>query len=205
MNDPVKILIVDDDPDVLFATTRVVKSDGYSVLNASSGEECIEQTRQHMPDLILLDVLLPDIIGTEVCSRIKSDPSLSGIYIILISGKMISAEKQSAGLDIGADGYIIRPVSNRELLARINAMVRIIKLERERNELIKELQDALSKVKTLEGLLPICAYCKKIRDDKGYWNRIEKYIAERTDAQFSHGICKDCLKKLRPHMKQYDE
>ena len=70
--------------------------------------------------------------------------------------------------------------------------------EEEREKLIRELQDALANVKTLRGLLPICAYCKKIRDDKGYWNRLESYIRDHSGAEFTHGICPECLKKLYP-------
>ncbi|MGB9439801.1 MAG: PAS domain-containing protein, partial [Desulfobacterales bacterium] len=71
-------------------------------------------------------------------------------------------------------------------------------IEEERNQLIKSLQDSLAKIKTLSGMLPICASCKKIRDDKGYWNQIETYLHRHSEAEFSHGICPECAKKLYP-------
>jgi hypothetical protein len=75
------------------------------------------------------------------------------------------------------------------------------KAEEEREKLIMELQNALGKVKLLSGFLPICAACKKIRDDKGYWNQIESYIRDHSEAKFSHSICPDCFKKLYPELK----
>jgi len=101
---------------------------------------------------------------------------------------------------MGADGYIARPITNRELLARVNAMVRILKAERERDRLIVQLEEALARVKKLSGLLPICAGCKRIRDDKGYWNQIESYLKEHSEAIMSHGICPECVKKYYPDL-----
>ncbi len=204
MNSKIAVLIVDDDPDVLFATSRIVRSEGYTVLEASTGEGCMETARKNKPDLILLDVILPDILGTEVCRQIKADPFLKGIFVVLMSGLKTSSPEQAEGLDVGADGYIARPVSNLELKARVNAMVRILKAEQERDHLILELREALSKIKQLSGLLPICMHCKKIRDDKGYWNQIEAYIQKNSEAEFSHGICQECAATLYPEFNLYD-
>ena len=198
MNNSIKILIVDDDPEVLFATSRIVKTAGYEVLEASTGLECMESARNNSPDLILLDVVLPDVLGSELCRQIKADPFFDGTFVVLLSGSKTSSDDQAEGLDVGADGYIARPISNRELKARVNAMVRILTAEREKNRLIAELKEALSKIKKLSGLLPICSHCKKIRDDKGYWNKIESYIHKHSDAEFSHGICPDCVEKHFP-------
>ena len=199
----IQILIVDDDPEVLFATARIVKADGYPVLTAASGEECLKLAGEQKPDLILMDVVLPDINGVELCRRIKSDPELKSIFVVLISGAKISSDEQADGLDDGADGYITRPISNKELRARVNAMVRILKTERERDQVIAELQAALSKVKQLSGMLPICSHCKKIRDDKGYWKQIESYIQTHSETEFSHSICPVCAKTYYPDFNLY--
>ena len=130
MNTETRILIVDDDEEVLFATSRIVKSGGYQVLEASTGSQCLELVRMHRPDLILLDVILPDIEGTALCRQIKADPTLADTFIILLSGKKTASDEQADGLNHGADGYISRPISNRELLARVNAMVRILSAEK---------------------------------------------------------------------------
>ena len=205
MNQSIKVLIVDDDPEVLFATSRIVKSAGYEVFEAITGTECMATAREIRPDLILLDVVLPDVDGIQLCKDIKSDPALNATFIVLISGSKTSSLEQADGLDVGADGYIARPISNRELKARVNAMARIYVAERERDQLIVELKDALSKVKLLSGLLPICASCKKIRDDQGYWNQVEMFIGKRSNAEFSHSICPECAKKLYPDFDLYDD
>ena len=205
MNQRIKVLVVDDDPDVLFATSRIVKSAGYEVFQASTGALSMKTAREIRPDIVLLDVVLPDVDGRKLCREIKSDPELKAIFVVLISGTKTSSHDQADGLDVGADGYIARPISNRELKARVDAMARIYMAERERDRLIVELKEALSKVKLLSGLLPICASCKKIRDDQGYWNQVEKYIGEHSDARFSHSICPECVKKLYPDLDIYDD
>ncbi len=128
----IKILVVDDDPDVLFATSRIVTSAGYTVMEASTGEAALKTARQNKPDIILLDVVLPDVMGTEICRQIKADAFFDGTFVIMTSGVERTSFKQAQGLDAGADGYIARPISNRECKARINAMVRILLAERKR-------------------------------------------------------------------------
>lgn len=200
MNSDIKILIVEDDPDLLFASARIIKSAGYEVLMASTAGHCMQLVKNNRPDLILLDIILPDADGQALCRQLKADPVFKNIFIVLISGTKTGSAEQAEGLEIGADGYIARPVTNRELLARVNAMVRILRAERERDRLIVQLEETLSKVKKLSGLLPICAGCKKIRDDKGYWNQIELYLKEHSDAVMSHGICPECADKYYPDL-----
>ncbi len=204
MNSNIKILIVDDDPELLFATARIVKSAGYRVYTASTAGQCMELIESNRPDLILLDVMLPDANGQALCSQIKADPAFKNIFVVLISGTITGSAEQADGLDLGADGYIARPITNRELLARIGAMVRILKAERERDRVITQLEEALARVKKLSGLLPICAGCKKIRDDKGYWKQIESYLSKHTDATMSHGICPECADKYYPGLTSDD-
>jgi DNA-binding response OmpR family regulator len=196
MNEKISILVTDDEPVGLFATVRVLRSAGYTVYEATTGEACIHIVREKVPDLVLLDVMLPDTNGYDLCRRIKTEADLRGPYVMMLSGTKIASDDQSAGLEIGADGYMTRPVANRELLARVQAMARIITAERERDRLIEKLKKALSEIKTLNALLPICANCKKIRDDKGYWEKIEVYVMEHTDSEFTHGICPECMKTL---------
>jgi hypothetical protein len=102
------------------------------------------------------------------------------------------------GLEGGADSYLTHPVEPLVLIASIRALLRIREGEAEREKLIRELQGALAKVKTLSGFLPICMSCKKIRNDKGYWEQVEVYIRDHSEAEFSHGICPECMKKLYP-------
>lgn len=198
MTDAITVMIVDDDPDVLYATARIVKKAGFRVIQASSAAECRALVQEQPPDLLLLDVVLPDTGGSELCKEIKADPNLKSIYVILISGMKTASPEQAEGLDAGADGYIARPVSNAELTARVQAMVRILRAERETQQALNKLQEAQSQIKVLKGLLPICSHCNKIRDDAGYWKRLETYIQENSETFFSHGICPECEKKYYP-------
>jgi CheY-like chemotaxis protein len=198
METELNILVVEDDPDIRFATVRLLRNVGYPVAEAENGETALCLVRETHPDLVLLDVMLPDTDGYEICRTIKTDQDLKNTYVILLSGSKTGSDDQSEGLEMGADGYVARPVSNRELLARVQSMVCIIRAERDRDSLIGELQEALASIKTLRGLLPICCHCKKIRDDKGYWSQLERYIHEHSDAEFSHSICPECLGKFYP-------
>lgn len=201
MTHPLRILIADDDAEILHATARVVKSLEHEVIQASSFRETWQLIQTSPPpDMVLLDVNLGDGDGTELCRRIKEDASLRQIFVVLISGSRAASDDQAAGLEGGADGYIGRPVPNRELRARIQAMSRIVAAERERDRLIAELQEAQKNIRILKGFLPICLHCKKIRDDAGFWNRLEAYISEHTDAMLSHSICPECAKKHYPDM-----
>jgi DNA-binding response OmpR family regulator len=182
---------------------------GYEVLEASTGEECLDAVRVHHPDLILLDVMLPDMTGVDVCKQVKNNETLKDIYVILASGVRISSENQAEGLDIGADGYIVRPIPNKEFIARVQAGERIKRAEdalrekeRQQQTLISQLEEALAEIKTLKGCIPICATCKKIRDDEGYWEYLEAYISKHTDATFTHGICPTCFEKAKAEMNK---
>lgn len=212
MNALKTILTADDDKHVIAATVRLLKRAGYEVLEAATGQSCLDLVRAHHPDLILLDVNLPDINGIEVCKQIKADPALAHHFVVMVSASQTSSDQQSLGLESGADGYIARPIENRELLARVQAYLRIQHTENalrqseerlqglllEKEHLIEELQATIQEVKMLSGLLPICAGCKKIRDEQGTWNQVEEYVAKHSEATFSHGLCPDCCKIYFP-------
>jgi DNA-binding response OmpR family regulator len=204
VNKQFTVLVTDDGPEIRLMSTMLLRRAGYEVLEASTGQECLDVVRAH------LDVMLPDITGIQVCRQIKNDESLKDIFVILASGIQVSSENQAEGLDIGADGYIIRPISNKEFLARVQAGERIKKAEDTLREkeiqqqtLISQLEEALTEIKTLKGCIPICATCKKIRDDEGYWNQLETYISKHTDATFTHGICPACLKEARAEVNKF--
>ena len=116
----------------------------------------------------------------------------------MLSGKRTASDDQADGLGAGADGYLARPVSNRELLSRVKLMVRLIRAERKNDTYISELKQAIEKIKVLSGIIPICMHCKQIRDDKGYWNRMEEFIENHSEVQFSHSLCEACLEKYYP-------
>lgn len=204
-----KILVTDDDPDILELNSTILRKVGYEVYEASTAKETLEMVRTHRPDLIILDVILPDMRGTRLCRMIKDDPDLRGPFIILMSGVQISSNNQAKGLNVGADGYLVKPVSKKEFIARVQAMERIKQAEdalmetkREQEATIEKLQKALEEIKTLRGLIPICAWCKKIRDDEGYWDELEVYLSKHSEAVFSHGLCPECSKAMKKKIEE---
>src|SRR5665811_691650 len=125
-----KILVVDDSPELMDLTIRSLKKEHYKVFTASNGKECMQVLRDDKPDIILLDVMLPDSNGIDLSKKIKNHPEFSTVFIILLSAVKIHPDHISEGLEKGADGYIVRPVESRELLARVKAACRIISAEK---------------------------------------------------------------------------
>lgn len=202
MGQDFRILVTDDDSENLLLMTSVLQRAGYEVMCSKTGKECLDAAMTYRPSLVLLDVVLPDMSGTEVCRQIKSSPDLENTFVILTSGIHISSEWQADGLNIGADGYIAKPISNKELVARVQAMERIKdaedalrKSKKEQQELVTKLRGALAEIKVLRGLVPVCSSCKKIRNDQGFWDNLESYLSEHTDAVVTHGLCPECFHK----------
>ncbi|MCF8129436.1 MAG: response regulator [Deltaproteobacteria bacterium] len=140
-----KILVVDDEPEVLFATSRTLKKAGYMVLEAETGQKALELAREHLPDLILLDVVLPDMDGVEVCRSLKTSEMTSDIHVVLITGKRLATDDKVFGLEEGADDYIVRPIRNHELLARVKAQLRLVSAEKELKEHRRLLEHLLER------------------------------------------------------------
>ena len=209
------ILIVDDSPDQQVLLRAILGKAGYTdLLSANSAKTAFpmlgiggQETPSHI-DLILMDVLMPDLDGVEACRQIKSRPHLCHIPIIMVTAKSDHSNLQAA-FAAGAIDYITKPVNSIELLARASSALALKKemdcrkaREEELRRSNEELQKALRDVKVLRGLIPICASCKKIRNDGGFWQQLEEYIGEHSEAEFSHGICQPCIKKLYPGVYQ---
>lgn len=154
MNSDNTILVVDDEPLVLSGTSRLLKQVGYNVIEAQTGEQALKSARKNIPDLILLDIVLPDMDGLEICRILKTDDYTSGIFICIISGEKTTSSDQSEGLEIGADDYIVRPIENRELLARVQAMIRLRNTEKELEKHRSHLEDLVEE-RTAELCLEI--------------------------------------------------
>ena len=170
MSEAATILVTDDDPRILLLMTAVLGEAGYEVLQASTGKECLEALKTHHPDIVLLDVMLPDATGIELCRQIKADERLQDIFVILFSGVHISSDYQAEALNAGADGYIVKSVSNEELLARVQSVVRIKRAvdalrekEKEQQKLIQELQNTLTEMKLQEGFVPMSVLSEIIK------------------------------------------
>jgi PAS domain S-box-containing protein len=148
-----RILVTDDEPLALSATTRILTSAGYEVFSAINGEQTLQMVEELHPDVLLLDVVLPDIQGTEVCRRLKADPRSADVFIILLSGLRTSSDEQSQGMEGGADGYIVRPIASRELLARIQAYLRVKTAEKRLKEYSRHLEEEAAERKRVENEL----------------------------------------------------
>ena len=155
MNETARILVVDDDPSNLHLTTHVLKSAGYGVDEAPTAGRAWELVKANKPDLVLLDVVLPDVSGLDLCKRIKADPDLVGSYVLMISGMKTESDSQAEGLEVGADGYIVRPMPGRELLARVQAMLRIREAEqglrRSKEQVVRILESISDGFFALDG------------------------------------------------------
>jgi len=191
-----KILIAEDD----FTSRRILEilllQWGYEVTVTSNGAEAWEVLqKEDAPPLVILDWMMPGKDGREICTLIRGKQNSEvPHYVILLTSKSYKEDIVTA-FEAGADDYITKPFDREELKARIKVGERIVSLQNTLAKQVKELQEALNHIKTLQGILPICSYCKKIRDDGNYWQLLENYISTHSMAQFSHSICPDCYKK----------
>lgn len=187
-----KVLIADDDRVCRHVLERTLTGWGHEVRVCADGDEAWDALQETDPThLLVLDWMMPGMDGTDVCRKIRAEQHFRPCYIILLTAKG-RREDIVAGLQAGADDYLIKPLQGDELRARVQVGIRVIELELTLSNRIRELEDSLSRVRRLRGLLPICSYCKKVRNDNDYWQQVESYIAEHADVQFTHGICPEC-------------
>jgi CheY-like chemotaxis protein len=192
-----RILIADDDPVARVTLTELIRSWGCDLVAASDGLEAWRLLEApDAPSLAVLDWMMPGLDGLEICRRVRQHRDRDApAYLILLTANR-RQEDIVAGLNAGADDYVVKPFHPLELRARLNVGIRVVELQRALGAQVTELEHALSRVRQLQGLLPICAYCKKIRDDRNYWTQVEAYVSRHADVQFSHGICPECYERV---------
>ncbi len=191
-----KVLLAEDSYASRCRLEAMLAEWGYDVVTAANGAEAWPVLQASPPPkLALLDWMMPEVDGVEICRRVRIDPRLQSTYILLLTAR-VDQEDIVAGLEAGADDYLTKPVNPSELKARLNVGRRIVELQQSLADRVHELETAISNVHQLQGLLPICSYCKKIRDDKNYWQQVDSYITSHSAVQFSHGICPDCYEHL---------
>ena len=191
-----RVLIAEDDAVSRRLLEATLVKWGYEVVVTTDGLQALEVLSQpEAPSLAILDWMMPGLDGAQVCLKARAVAGERLLYMILLTAKG-RKEDIVEGLTAGADDYVIKPFDRAELKARINAGERILRLQAELAARVKELELALANVKLLQGLLPICCYCKKIRDDKNYWQQVDTYVGDHSEAQFTHGICPDCRDKI---------
>ncbi|MGB8658401.1 MAG: response regulator [Candidatus Zixiibacteriota bacterium] len=191
------ILIAEDEPLSRKMLQTILIRDGHGVVAVENGQEALSVLEKEAPDMLITDWMMPDLDGVELCRRLRALNLSSYVYIILLTA-LTEKERISEGLDAGADDYVTKPYDRTELLARVRAGERVIRLEKSLRQRNMELSEALAQVKRLKGLLPICMFCKKIRNDQNYWQQLEDYLAQHTEADFSHSICPECMAKNYP-------
>jgi CheY-like chemotaxis protein len=168
------VLAVDDKPQNLQFLGKLLSDNGYEVGLAQNGSQALSFVKKDEPDLILLDIMMPEMDGYDVCRSLKNDFSFRHIPVIFLSAKT-ATEDVVKGFEAGGVDYVTKPFNSLELLARIKTHIEL---------------------KTLRGLLPICSKCKKIRDDEGFWKQVDTYIEDNSEVTFTHGICPDCMESL---------
>ena len=171
------VLLVDDDPVTVAMLSAMLTGWGYAVQNARNGAEAWDRLQHSGVRVVISDWYMPELDGPELCRRLRESSRNPYVYFILITARG-GKEQFLAGMSAGADDFIAKPVNPDELHARIRVAERILGLHQE--------------LQRLKGLLPICSYCKNIRDERGEWVPVEVYVARRSEAQFSHGICPNC-------------
>ncbi|HKI32562.1 MAG TPA: response regulator transcription factor [Gemmataceae bacterium] len=191
-----RVLIAEDNLTSRHALQMHLAQWGYDVISTSNGAEAWSAFQApDAPRLAILDWMMPQMDGLEVCRRVRGLPNPEPPYIILLTARCDSNDVIT-GLESGADDYLTKPVDRGELRARLGAARRVVELQASLAARVRELEAALARVKQLQGLLPICCYCKKVRGDENYWQQVDAYISEHADVQFSHGICPDCYERV---------
>jgi DNA-binding response OmpR family regulator len=194
-------LVADDDRVTREILARNLRAWGFEVETAADGAEAWRFLQSVSgPTLAVLDWMMPGVDGPTICSRVRAERPAANMYLMLLTA-LEGRRDIVTGLDAGADDYVVKPFDPDEFRARVNVGVRVLTLQERLSARVAELQEALTNVKQLHGLLPICSYCKRIRGDDQYWQQVEQYIAERSEAQFSHGICPTCFVEVEKQIE----
>lgn len=178
-----KILAVEDDPVARAVLRLALRRLGHEVLEVDDGEAAwnvLGETGDIR--IVVSDWVMPRSDGLELCRRIRERAGSEYIYFILVTSRDATEENRMAAADAGVDDFLLKPLDVSELWTRLRVAQRILGYTRQ--------------VRELEELLPICAYCKKIRDDHNYWQQLEGFISEKTGVDFSHSVCPDCYSRV---------
>jgi phosphoserine phosphatase RsbU/P len=200
-----RILVAEDDAvtrKLLESTLGRLGLDVIAVADGNAAWNALETLKgKDAPELALLDWMMPGLEGIQILRRLRTTPGFELLYVILLTSRT-DKEDVAYGLAAGANDYIAKPFDPSELEARVRVGERMVKLQRSLAARVAELEVALVHVQRLQGLLPICSYCKKVRNETNYWEQVDSYLASHSDVQLTHGICPQCMETM---MKQLDE
>jgi sigma-B regulation protein RsbU (phosphoserine phosphatase) len=199
-----RVLIAEDDAVSRRILETLLRKWGYEVTTTLDGDAAWEVLQEpNAPSLAILDIMMPGIDGLELCRRLRRSASSVPPYIILLTANQ-GVREIVKGIEAGADDYLTKPYDRDELRVRVQVGARIIELQKNLAERVQQLEAALNHVKQLQGILPICSYCKKIRNDLNYWQNVESYVSDHSQAEFSHGICPSCYETtVKPQLKSF--
>lgn len=199
------VLVADDEPVSRTVVGAMLRKAGYVVSLSSDGEHAWQQlSGENPPAIALLDWMMPGLDGPEIIKRIRASDQRP-TYLILLTSRDSSADVV-AGLKAGANDYVTKPANEDELIARVNVGARVVQLQTALADRIKSLEEALANVKALQTLLPMCAYCKAVRNDQNYWEKVETYFHEHSGVQFSHSYCPNCYERfVKPQLDALDD
>lgn len=196
-----RILIAEDHYVSRHLLERNLANWGFEVSSAEDGEAALRILESDEPPAIaIIDWMMPKLDGLEVCRRVRAMKERPYLYLLLLTAKS-QKEEVAAGLEAGADDYVIKPFDPDELRARLKVGQRVVHLERTLARKVNDLEQALADVRKLKKLIPICMYCKSVRDDQDYWHQIEEYIHTETGTDFTHGICPKCMARMQQEIK----
>jgi phosphoserine phosphatase RsbU/P len=204
--DPLQVLVADDEAVSRTIVGAMLQKAGYPVVFASDGEQAWQKLDSDAPPaLALLDWEMPGLQGPEVVQKIRSRQLQTPTYVILLTSRDSSADIVQ-GLRAGADDYVTKPANEDELIARVSVGARVIQLQTALADRVRSLEEALANVKALQTLLPMCAYCKSVRNDQNYWERVETYFAQHSNVAFSHSYCPNCYERfVRPQLEALED
>jgi DNA-binding response OmpR family regulator len=204
--DPLRVLVADDEPVSRTVVGAMLRKAGYSVIYAPDGEDAWQALdAASPPSLALLDWEMPGLQGPEVVQRLRAKPGASPTYVILLTSRDSSADVVE-GLKAGADDYVTKPANEDELIARVNVGARVVRLQAALADRVRSLEEALANVKALQTLLPMCAYCKSIRNDQNYWEKVETYFTQHSGVSFTHSYCPTCYERfVRPELEALED
>jgi len=195
-----KILLAEDEPASRLALEATVQQWGFEPVPAEDGQRALEiLAAPDAPRIAILDWMMPQLDGTDVCRAIRAASLPVEPYLLILTTRANRADVV-AGLQAGADDYVTKPFDRVELQARLQVGLRVIRLQLQLIDRLREVEEGRARERSLERMLPICAYCRKIRTDQNYWEMLEKYVGEAAGVRFSHGVCPECIGQVEQEL-----
>lgn len=203
------VLVVDDQPVNLKLVCTILASLPINIITAENGKEALELAKENKFALILLDVQMPEMDGFETANALRKNEKTVFTPIIFVTAISTDAENIRKGYESGAVDYLLKPVTPYILKSKVKIFLDLeeqTKVIKDQKKLLKEknkeLRIVLDEIRALKGLIPICSWCKNIRNDDGYWEKVEEYVERVSAAEFTHGVCPECSKKLKEEMEK---